>query len=99
MAGIPNFFVVAFSRTEASELRAEIAIKALNEHHAASLASHFAGEGQGAIAFSQKEGPWTAERGGVEILARFGDVPEDRALLHRFGDVGASGHITSGPVH
>jgi len=67
MAGIPNFFVVAFSRTEASELRAEIAMKAFNEHHAASLASHFAGEGQGAIAFSQKEGPWTVERQGNRI--------------------------------
>lgn len=35
----------------------------------------------------------------MEILDRFGDVPDDRALLHQFGDVAVSGHITSAPVH
>ena len=74
MAGIPHFFVVVFSRTETNELRTEVVMKAHSERHAASLASHFSDEGQGAIAFSRSEDPSIAERGTVEILARFGDV-------------------------
>ncbi|SEF01807.1 hypothetical protein SAMN05519104_7791 [Rhizobiales bacterium GAS188] len=88
MADISIFFVVAFSRTEASELRAEAAIKARSKQHAVSLASHFAGEGQGAVAFSQMGESATAG-GNAKILARFGDVPNDRALLRQFSSVWA----------
>jgi hypothetical protein len=100
MTDIPLFFVVAFSRIEVSELRAEVAIKALSEKHAASLASHFVGERRGAVAFSQTVDVSTAETGDAKILTRFGDVPDDRTLLRRFGNVSASGRlgITSAPA-
>jgi hypothetical protein len=101
MGNIPPFFVVVFSRTEAGELRAEAAMKALSEQHAASLASHLAGERRGAVVFSQTGEALTGEAGEVEILARIGEVPDDGALLRRFGNNRASGHpgLTSAPAH
>ncbi|SEF03834.1 hypothetical protein SAMN05519104_8013 [Rhizobiales bacterium GAS188] len=90
MADIPIFYMVAFSRTDWDELRAEVATKAYSEQHAASLASQFAGEGRGAVAFSQMGASAVAPGGDVEILARFGDVPDDRELHHWFSGVRAS---------
>ncbi|SED75989.1 hypothetical protein SAMN05444161_3935 [Rhizobiales bacterium GAS191] len=90
MADIPLFFVVAFSRAETSGLRAEVAIKVFSKQHAASLASQLAGQGRGAVVFSQAGGPSTAGRADVKILARFGDVPDDRTLYFRLGDLWAS---------
>jgi hypothetical protein len=101
MAGTPHFFVVAFSRAEAGELRAEVAMKALSEQHAAALASRLIGEWRGAVAFSQTVDPSTADTGDAKILARFGDLPNDRALRQWFGSVWASGRpgIGSAPAH
>ncbi|SEF03450.1 hypothetical protein SAMN05519104_7972 [Rhizobiales bacterium GAS188] len=97
----PPFFLVAFSRTEASELRADTAMKALNEQHAECLASHLVGNRGGAVAFSQMGDPSAAEIGDTKILARYGDVPDDRTLLPGFGDVRASGcpGVMGAPAH
>jgi hypothetical protein len=67
------FFVVAFLRTEASEFRAEAAIKARSKRHAVLLVPHFASEGGGAVALSR--GDSVTNAGNVEILARIGNVP------------------------
>jgi hypothetical protein len=84
MADILLFFVMVFSRGEAGELRAEAAIKARDKKHAASLASHYVGDRQGAIAMSHK-GNFATAAEGAEIFARFGDVPDDSALHFLFG--------------
>jgi hypothetical protein len=42
MGDAPQFFVVAFSRAEARDVRIEAVIKASSKHNAAALASHFA---------------------------------------------------------
>src|SRR5260370_24236860 len=91
MVHTPLFFVVACSRIKAGELRAEVAIKAFSEQHAASLALHLVGQRRGAVAVSQTVDPSTAETGDAKILARFGDLPNDRALRRWFGNVCASG--------
>ena len=75
------FFALAFSRTEKGEARAEAAIRALNEEHAISLASHFEGDGQGAVALAKSGEPPVPMGEGVEILARFGEVPDDNVLI------------------
>ncbi len=75
------FFALAFSRTDKGEARAEAAIRAINEQHAISLASHFEGEGRGAIALAKTGEPAVPMGEGVEILARFGEVPENDLLL------------------
>ena len=80
------FFVMVFSRAEPSEFRVEAAIKARSKRHAALLASYFAGEEGGAVAFSRMKHSATAA-GKLEILARIGDVPDDHALLCWFGNV------------
>ena len=91
MGDIQPFFVVVFSRSETGAFRAEAAMRAQSEWHAASLASHLLGEGRGAVAFSQTgylgtPGPSGVERTPkLEILARFGDVPDDQVLLGGFG--------------
>jgi hypothetical protein len=77
MADICNFFVLAFSRTEASDFRAEVVVKALSEQHAESLAWHLAGERRGAVTFAQDAS--TNRTGDAVILGRYGDVPEDLA--------------------
>jgi hypothetical protein len=77
MADFPQFFVVVFSRTGANEIQIEAAMKALSEQHATSLASLFAGDGQGAVACSQSGDPAVAGGYNVQILARFGDVLPD----------------------
>jgi hypothetical protein len=74
MTDFPQFYVVVFSRAEASEIRIEATMTALSERHAASLASHFAGDGQGAIAFSQSGDPSVGGGKNVKVLARLGDV-------------------------
>ncbi len=72
MTDDPLFFVLVFSSEDAGENRIEVAVKALSEQHVISLASHFAEDGRGAIAISQ-----SGDQGdNVEIVARFGDVPE-----------------------
>jgi hypothetical protein len=86
MTDIPLFFVVAFSRSEASELRAEVTIKVPSRPHAASLASHLADGERGAIALSRAASPSTTGTRHLEILARFGDVPDDHTLHRQFGD-------------
>jgi hypothetical protein len=88
------FFALAFSRTEKGEPRAEAAIRALNEEHAISLASHLEGDGRGAVALA-KAGELPIPIGeGVEILARFGDAPDDAVLIASVMDALAS---TSSP--
>ncbi|MBV8185278.1 MAG: hypothetical protein JO216_08540 [Hyphomicrobiales bacterium] len=89
------FFALAFSRTEKGEARADAAIRALNEQHAISLASHLEGDGRGAVALA-KAGELPVPMGeGVEILARFGDVPDDALLIPSVMDALAS---TSSPL-
>ena len=91
MGDIQPFFVVVFSRGETGTFRAEAAMRAQTEWHAALLASHLLGEGRGAVAFSQTGYLGTPGVSGVErapeieILARFGDVPDDQTLLGGFG--------------
>jgi hypothetical protein len=81
------FFALAFSRTDKGEARAEAAIRAMNEEHAISLASHLEGEGRGAVALAKSGEPPTPMGEGVEILARFGEVPENDVLIPRVGNV------------
>jgi hypothetical protein len=92
MANITYFFALAFSRTEEGEARAEAAIKALDEEHAISMAARLGSGGRGAVALAKTDVlPVTAGQG-LEILARFGEVPDDRVLIRRVSDVWASGH-------
>jgi hypothetical protein len=53
MADIPRFFVMVFARTVANRVRVVAVIKAISERHATSLASHFTGAEEGAIALSR----------------------------------------------
>jgi hypothetical protein len=76
MTDDPLFFVLVFSSEDAGENRIEVAVKALSEQHVISLASHFAEDGRGAIAISQSGDHLVAGGDNVEIVARFGDVPE-----------------------
>jgi hypothetical protein len=85
MAVTTEFFVLAFSRDDKGAHRTEVAMKALSERHGASLAAHFEGARQGAVAFSRTGDP---SSGLIEILARFGDVPDDRALRQSGNDWG-----------
>jgi hypothetical protein len=75
------FFALAFSCTDKGEARAEAAIRAINEEHAISLASHFEGEGRGAVALAKTGEPAIPMGEGVEILARFGEIPDDDVLM------------------
>jgi hypothetical protein len=76
MAEAHQFFVVVFSRTEAKRIRTEAVIKALSEQHATWVASHFVGEGEGAIVLSRSESV-PPGMGTDKILARFGAVPDE----------------------
>lgn len=89
------FFALAFSRTDKGEARAEAAIRALNEEHAISLASHFEGDGRGAVALAKTGEPPVPMGEGVEILARFGEIPDDNLLFPSVTDALAS---TSSPL-
>ena len=91
MANITYFFALAFSRTEEGEARAEAAIKALDEEHAISMAARLGSGGRGAVALAKTDVlPVTAGQG-LEILARFGEVPDDPVLIRRVSDVWALG--------
>ncbi|SDR63919.1 hypothetical protein SAMN05519103_09182 [Rhizobiales bacterium GAS113] len=87
MANIIYFLVLAFSRTEEHEFRAEAAIKALSKEHARSAAAHLADYGRGTVAFSIAGEPSTAKWEDPEIIARFGDLPDDCALHQELGRV------------
>jgi hypothetical protein len=90
MANITYFFALAFSRTEEGEARAEAAIKALDEEHAISMAARLGSDGRGAVALAKTDVlPVTAGQG-LEILARFGEVPDDPVLIRRVSDVWAT---------
>jgi hypothetical protein len=89
------FFALAFSRTDKGEARAEAAIRALNKEHAISLASHFEGDGRGAVALAKTGEPPVPMGEGVEILARFGEIPDDNVLFPSVRDALAS---TSSPL-
>ncbi|SDR59457.1 hypothetical protein SAMN05519103_06427 [Rhizobiales bacterium GAS113] len=80
MANIIYFLVLAFSRTEEYEFRAEAAIKALSKEHARSAAAQLADHGRGTVAFSIAGEPSTAKWEDPEVIARFGDLPDDCAL-------------------
>jgi len=81
------FFALAYSRSEKGEARAEAAIRALNEEHAISMAAHFEGDGRGAVALAKAKDPPAPLGEGVEILARFGDLPDDAVLLPSVSEV------------
>jgi hypothetical protein len=98
MTDAPLYFVVAFSRSEALELRAEVAIKVPSRQQAASLASRLADGARGAIALSRSAWPQGPGNASLEILARFGDVPDDRALRRQFGDDRNWGGIAIAPA-
>jgi hypothetical protein len=78
MTSVPQFFVVVFSRTQAT-IRTDATIKAFSERHARFLASHFAGEKLGAVALSQRGD-------NINVVGQFGGVaandfsPRIRAL-------------------
>jgi hypothetical protein len=81
MGDIPQFFVVAFSRTEAEDIRIEAVMKASSKSHAAMMASHLANWTQGVVAYARltKHGAEGGER--LEILAKFGDpLPADSSF-------------------
>jgi hypothetical protein len=81
MTGIPDFFVVAFSDVAAGEPRLDVAMKALDERHAHSLAAHLAGQGRSTVAFARPVDLPAAEVRNVEILARYGEpLPDDPNL-------------------
>ena len=80
MANIIYFLVLAFSRTAEHEFRAEAAIKGLSKEHARSAAARLADSGRGTVAFSIVDDASTAEWEDPEIIARFGDLPDDCAL-------------------
>ncbi len=90
MADFPQFFVVVFSRTEANEIQIGAAMRALNERHAASLGSHFVGDGQGAIAFSRSGDRSVARGENVKILAQFGDALPDGPNIWAPGTPGSA---------
>ena len=98
MTDAPLYFVVAFSRSEALELRAEVAIKVPSRQQAASLAWRLADGTRGAIALSRSAWPQGPGSASLEILARFGDVPDDRALRRQFGDDRSWGGIAIAPA-
>jgi hypothetical protein len=77
MAYVPQFFVVVFSRTKAKKIRAEAAIKAFSERHAKSLASHFAGEEQGAIALSRRGD-------NINVVGQFGGAVANNSYVWAF---------------
>ena len=70
MPDVLQFFVIAFSRTEANEIRTEAAISASSEQHAIWLASHFTGEKEGAIALLRSGG--AQKDATVRVLSQFG---------------------------
>jgi hypothetical protein len=87
MANITYFFALAFSRTEEGGTRAEAAIRAFNEEHAISMAAHLEGEGRGAVALAKTGDPSNSAWNDVEILARFGDLPDDSVLSRKASEV------------
>jgi hypothetical protein len=91
MANIIYFLVLAFSRTEEHEFRAEAAIKALSKEHARSAAAHLADYGRGTVAFSIAGEPSGAEWEDPEIIARFGDLPDGWAPRQELGRVLSTG--------
>jgi hypothetical protein len=66
MADVPQFFVVVFSRTEAT-IRTDAAIKTFSEQHAKWLASHFNGKEHGAVALSRRGD-------NINVVCKFGGV-------------------------
>ncbi|MBV9519480.1 MAG: hypothetical protein JO068_15320 [Hyphomicrobiales bacterium] len=86
-APMTYFFALAFSRTDKGKARAEAALRALNEEHAISMAAHFEGDGRGAVALAKSGDPPVPTGEGVEILARFGDLPEDGLLIPTVSEV------------
>jgi hypothetical protein len=90
MADITYFFALAFSRSAEGEVRAEAAIRALDEEHAISMAAHFEGEGRGAVALAKSGDLSVPVWKDAKVLARFGDVPDDHILRHRIQHVWAS---------
>ena len=91
MDDAPQFFVVAFARTEARDVRIEAVIKASSKHNAATLASHLADRAQGVVAYARLTDPGAAAGEKVEVLAKFGDPSPDGSIVWAFGESRGSG--------
>ena len=91
MDDAPQFFVVAFARTEARDVRIEAVIKASSKHNAVTLASHFADRAQGVVAYARLTDPGAAAGEKVEVLAKFGDPSPDGSIVWALGESRGSG--------
>jgi hypothetical protein len=86
MGDASQFFVVAFERTEARDVRIDAVIKASSEHNAVTLASHFADRAQGVVAYARLTDPGAAAEEKVELLAKFGDPLPDGSSVWALGE-------------
>ena len=79
MANSILFLVVAFRQNRNREYRVDAVIRVSSAERARSAAAQLA-EWQGTVAFCIGGDPSKGEREDPEILARFGNVPDDCAL-------------------
>jgi len=91
MGDAPQFFVVAFERTEGTDVRIEAVIKASSKRNAVTLASHFADRAQGVVAYARLTDPGAAAGEKVEVLAKFGDPLPDGSSVWALGESRGSG--------
>ena len=72
MAKAHQFFVIVFSRAETNRVRIDGVIRALSKPQALRIASHFAGDDEGAVALSQSQGVPLDNAGSISVLDQFG---------------------------
>jgi len=71
---------MAFGRNEKGEYRIDAAIAVASEKRARSLAAELAKYARGTVVLSMSGDPLNARQEDPEILAQFGQVPDDGAL-------------------
>jgi hypothetical protein len=82
MPDVLQFFVITFSRTEASEIQTNVVFSASSEQDAMSVASHFTGQDEGAIALLRSGG--AQKNATISVLAQFGGaLPINSDALER----------------
>jgi hypothetical protein len=72
MAEARRFCVVVFSRNETNRVRTDGVIRASSEPQALWLASHFAGDDEGAVVLSQSQSVSLDNAGSIRVLDQFG---------------------------
>lgn len=81
MARTTYYVALPFVRSEDGSLAAEAGLECPNPNAAIGRARTMARDKAGAVAFSRSGDPELGEFGPAEVLARFGEVPEDMSEL------------------